>query len=83
MMTDLSLFVASLSHTFAHARAAFATQVAFPCYVLRKQELDTLSTAEAECVAETHAAKECIWLHCLIGDLSASVMASVTVPTLH
>jgi hypothetical protein len=35
----------------------------------RKQELVTLSTAEAEYVAATHAAKEAIWLHKLIGKL--------------
>ena len=28
-----------------------------------------LSTAEAEYVAATHASKEAIWLHRLIGDL--------------
>jgi hypothetical protein len=35
----------------------------------RKQELVTLSTAEAEYVAATHAAKEGIWLHRLIIEL--------------
>ena len=35
----------------------------------RKQELVTLSTAEAEYVAATHAAKEAIWLRRLIGEL--------------
>jgi len=37
----------------------------------RKQELVTLSTAEAEYVAATHAAKETIWLHRLQGDMLA------------
>ena len=35
----------------------------------RKQELVTLSTAEAEYVAATHAAKEGLWLHRLIGEV--------------
>src|SRR6202522_895751 len=35
----------------------------------KKQELVTLSTTEAEYVAATHAAKEAIWLHRLIGEL--------------
>ena len=34
-----------------------------------KQELVTLSTAEAEYVATTHAAKEGLWLHRLIGEV--------------
>ena len=32
----------------------------------KKQELVTLSTAEAEYIAQTHAAKEAIWLCCLL-----------------
>ena len=35
----------------------------------KKQELVTLSMAEAEYVAATHASKEAIWLCHLIGDL--------------
>jgi hypothetical protein len=35
----------------------------------KKQELITLSTAEAEFVAATHAAKEAIWLRKLLGDI--------------
>jgi hypothetical protein len=35
----------------------------------RKQELVTLSTAEAEFVAATHAAKEALWLHKLLGNI--------------
>jgi hypothetical protein len=46
----------------------------------RKQELVTLSTAEAEYIAATHAAKECIWMHHLIGELfPPSVSRSTTV----
>jgi len=42
---------------------------------LRKQELVTLSTAEAEYVVAMHAAKECIWLCCLTGKLFPSLHA--------
>ena len=45
-----------------------------------KQELVTLSTAEAEYVAATHAMKECIWLQCFIGKLFPSL---ITTTTLH
>ena len=38
-------------------------------WALKKQELVTLSTTEAEYVAATHAAKEGIWLHHLIGEV--------------
>jgi hypothetical protein len=40
-----------------------------------KQELITLSTAEAEYVAATHAAKECIWLCWLIGELFPTLLS--------
>jgi len=36
---------------------------------LKKQELVTLSTTEAEYVATTHAAKEIIWFCCLLGKI--------------
>jgi hypothetical protein len=45
---------------------------------LCKQELVTLSTAEAEYVAATHAAKECIWLRRLIGELFPSLIRQTT-----
>ena len=35
----------------------------------KKQELVMLSTTEAKYVAATHAAKEAMWLRCLIGEL--------------
>jgi len=40
----------------------------------RKQELVTLSTAEAEYVAATHAAKEAIWLRKLLGELFPNLL---------
>jgi len=45
---------------------------------LRKQELVTLSTAEAEYVAATHTAKECIWLRRLTGDILPPLPESTT-----
>jgi hypothetical protein len=45
---------------------------------LRKQELVTLSTAEAKYVAATHAAKKCIWLRCLTGELFPSLQTQTT-----
>jgi hypothetical protein len=44
----------------------------------RKQELVTLSTAEAEYVAAMHAMKECIWLRCLTGEILPTQSKSIT-----
>ena len=44
----------------------------------RKQELVTLSTAEAEYVAATHAAKEAIWLRKLIFEIFPTLKAPTT-----
>ena len=44
----------------------------------KKQELVTLSTAEAEYVAATHAAKEVLWLHSLIGEIFSLLELSTT-----
>ena len=44
----------------------------------RKQELVTLSTAEAEYVAATHAAKEALWLRRLIHELFPSLARPTT-----
>ena len=41
----------------------------------KKQELVTLSTAEAEYIAATHAAKEAIWLRRLLTELFGSIDA--------
>jgi hypothetical protein len=45
---------------------------------LRKQELVTLSTAEAKYVAAMHAAKECIWLRHLIGEIFPRLIDQTT-----
>jgi hypothetical protein len=44
----------------------------------RKQELVTLSTEEAEHVTAMHAAKECIWLHRLTGEILPTQSESIT-----
>jgi hypothetical protein len=44
----------------------------------RKQELVTLSTAESEYLAATHAAKELLWLRRLNGNLSAPSSSATT-----
>ncbi len=45
---------------------------------LQKQELITLSTAEAEYVAAMHATKECIWLQRLIGEIFPCLITKTT-----
>jgi len=44
----------------------------------KKQELVALSTAKAEYIAATHAAKEGIWLHRLIGELFDTINEPTT-----
>jgi hypothetical protein len=44
----------------------------------KKQELVTLSTAEAEYVAQTHAAKEAIWLRRLLTELFQPINSPTT-----
>lgn len=44
----------------------------------RKQELVTLSTAESEFIATTHAAKDTQWLHQLIGEVFRPLQHPVT-----
>ena len=43
-------------------------------WTAKKQELVTLSTAEAEYVAATHAAKKAKWLHKLLGELFPQIL---------
>ena len=47
----------------------------------KRQELVTLSTAEAEYITATHAAKEALWLHKLFGDILPNLLHPPT--TLH
>ena len=61
---------ASQEHRRAISGHAFLFNGGAVSWSSRKQELVTLSTAEAEYVAATHASKELIWLRRLKGDLS-------------
>jgi transposase InsO family protein len=60
---------ASQEHRRAISGYAFIIDGGAVSWSSKKQELVTLSTAEAEYVAATHAAKECIWLRRLTGDI--------------
>ena len=60
---------ASQEHRHAISGFAFLIDGAAVSWSSRKQELITLSTAEAEYVAATHAAKESIWLRHLVESL--------------
>jgi hypothetical protein len=60
---------ATQEHRHAMSGYAFLIDGGAVSWSSRKQELVTLSTAEAEYVAATHAAKEAIWLRKLIGEL--------------
>ena len=53
---------ASQEHRRAISGYVFMVDRGAVSWSLKKQELVTLSTAEAEYVAQTHAAKDTIWL---------------------
>ena len=65
---------ASQEHRCAISGYAFLIDGGAVSWMSRKQELVTLSTVEAEYVAATHVAKECIWLRHLIGELFPSLI---------
>ena len=69
---------ASQEHCRAISRYCFSINGGAISWGSKKQELVTLSTAEAEYVAVTHASKEAIWLHRLIGDLLPEFNSSTT-----
>jgi hypothetical protein len=69
---------ASQEHRHAISGHAFLIDGGAVSWSSRKQELVTLSTAEAEYVAMTHAAKEAIWLRRLIGELFPSMLTQTT-----
>ena len=60
---------ASQEHRHAISGYAFLIYGGAVSWSSKKQELVTLSTAEAEYVAATHAAKEAIWLRHFIGEV--------------
>jgi len=69
---------ASQEHRRAISGHAFIMDGGVVSWSLRKQELVTLSTAEAEYVAATHATKEGIWLRRLTGEILTSKPESMT-----
>jgi hypothetical protein len=69
---------ASQEHRHAISGYVFIIDSGAVSWSSRKQELVTLSTAEAEYVAATHAAKECIWLRRLTGELFPSLQTQTT-----
>ena len=69
---------ASQEHRHAITGFAFLVDGGAILWGSRKQELVTLSTAEAEYVAATHAAKETLWLRRFIGE----VFQPLTHPTI-
>ena len=84
---------ASQEHRRAMSGYAFIMNGGCISWSSRKQELITLSTAEAEYVATTHAAKEAIWLRNFIGEIFTpftnptvrghSVVSVVSAPSAH
>ncbi len=75
---DLTGYTDADGATQEHQRAisghAFLIDGGTVSWSSRKQELVTLSTAEAEYVAATHAAKEGIWLRRILGELFPPVL---------
>ena len=60
---------ASQDHRRAISGYVFMVDGGAVSWSSKKQELVTLSTTEAEYVAQTHAAKEAVWLRRLFGEL--------------
>ena len=60
---------ASQEHHHAISGYAYILDGGAVSWMSKKQELVTLSTAEAEYVAATHAVKEGIWLHCFVEEV--------------
>jgi hypothetical protein len=69
---------ASQEHRHAISGYAFLIDGGAISWSSRKQELVTLSTAEAEYVAATHASKEVIWLRRLLAELFPTTMRTPT-----
>jgi transposase InsO family protein len=69
---------ASQAHRHAISGYAFLIDGGAVSWSSRKQELVTLSTAEAEYVAATHAAKEGLWLRRFIGEVFQPIQTPTT-----
>jgi hypothetical protein len=69
---------ASQEHRHVISGFAFLIDGAAVSWASRKQEIITLSTAEAKYIATTHAAKECIWLRRFIEPLFGSISTPTT-----
>ena len=69
---------ASQEHRRAISGYVFMVDGGAVSWSSKKQELVTLSTAEAEYVAQTHAAKEAIWLRRLLTEIFKSVDTPTT-----
>jgi ribonuclease HI len=69
---------ASQDHCWAISGYAFIMDSRVIFWSSKKQELVTLSTAEVEYVAVTHATKECIWLRHLTGEILPTQSKSIT-----
>ena len=64
---------ASQEHRRAISGYVFMVDGGAVSWYLKKQELVTLSTTEAEYIVQTHTAKEAIWLHRLIIEIFDSI----------
>jgi hypothetical protein len=69
---------ASQPHRHAISGHAFLIDGGAISWSSRKQKLVMLSTAKAEYIVAMHAAKEVIWLHCLIGELFPNSLTLMT-----
>ena len=69
---------ASQDHRRAISGYVFMVDGGAVSWSSKKQELVTLSTAEAEYVAQTHAAKEAMWLRGLLTELFGSLDGPTT-----
>ena len=69
----------SEEHRHAISGYAFLFDGGAISWLSRKQEIVTLSTAEAEYVAATHAAKEAIWLRRLLSELLSPLTSPTTI----
>lgn len=72
---------ASQDHRRAISGYVFVVDGGAVSWSSKKQELVTLSTAEAEYVAATHAAKEAMWLRSLVNEIFKPLDLKLIAPT--